>query len=74
MAVHNCNVFMHNGAPCHRAKSVKSFLQENVVTTMVKKKKKLQNLPWVLEFQVKTWLLTYRSFYICTVLSIKLGR
>ena len=30
---------------------------------MVKKKqKKLQNLPWVLEFQVKTWLLTYISF------------
>ena len=33
---------------------------KNPVTTMVKKK--LQNLPWVLEFQVKTWLLTYLSF------------
>ena len=34
---------------------------KNPVTTMVKKKK-LQNLPWVLEFQEKTWLLTYLSF------------
>ena len=24
----HCNVFMHDGAPCHRAKSVKSFLCE----------------------------------------------
>ena len=34
---------------------------KNPLTTMVKKKKKkkdLQKLPWVLEFQVKTWLLT----------------
>ena len=31
MAVHNCNVFMHNGAPCHRAKSVTNFLQEKNV-------------------------------------------
>ena len=35
---------------------------KNPLTTMVKKKKKLQNLPWILEFQVKTWLLTYLSF------------
>ena len=28
MNVHECNVFMHDGAPCHRAKSVKSFLRE----------------------------------------------
>ena len=28
--VHDCNVFMHDGSPCHRAKLVKNFLQENV--------------------------------------------
>ena len=31
MVVHDCNVFMLNGAPCHRAKSVKSFLREKNV-------------------------------------------
>ena len=28
MMVHDCNVFVHDGAPCHKAKSVKNFLQE----------------------------------------------
>jgi len=27
MAVHNCKIFMHNGAPCHRAKIVTDFLK-----------------------------------------------
>ena len=31
MKVRDCNVFMHDGAPCHRAKSVKNFLQEKNV-------------------------------------------
>ena len=31
MIVHDCIVFMHDGAPCHRAKLVKNFLQENNV-------------------------------------------
>ena len=29
--VHDCNVFMHDGASCHREKSVKNFLQEKNV-------------------------------------------
>ena len=24
--VHDCNAFMHNGAPCHRSKLVKDYL------------------------------------------------
>ena len=31
MMVHDCNVFMHDGAPCHREKSVKNFLREKNV-------------------------------------------
>ena len=31
MVVHDCDVFMHDGAPWHRAKSVKSFLREENV-------------------------------------------
>ena len=31
MMVHDCNVFMHDDAPCHRAKSVKNLLQEKNV-------------------------------------------
>jgi len=27
MAVHNCEIFMHDGAPCHRAKIVIDFLK-----------------------------------------------
>ena len=29
--VHDCNVFMHVGAQCHKANSVKNFLQEKNV-------------------------------------------
>ena len=32
--VHGCNVFMHDVAPCHRAKSVKNFLQEKNVDVL----------------------------------------
>ena len=28
MAVHQCSVFMHDGAPCHRFKVVQSFLDQ----------------------------------------------
>ena len=28
MAVHQCSVFMHDGAPCHRSKGVQSFLDQ----------------------------------------------
>ena len=31
MVSFNCNVFMYDGAPCHKAKSVKSFLREKNV-------------------------------------------
>jgi len=27
MAVHNCEIFMHDGAPCHRVKIVTDFLK-----------------------------------------------
>ena len=33
MIVHDCNVFMHDSAPCCRAKSVKNFLQKKSVDT-----------------------------------------
>ena len=29
MNVHQCGIFMHGGAPCHRSKVVSLFLQEN---------------------------------------------
>ena len=28
MRVHNCNIFMHDGAPCHQSKVVKNFLEQ----------------------------------------------
>ena len=31
MIEHDCNVFMNDGAPCHRKKSVKNFLQKKNV-------------------------------------------
>ena len=31
MMVHDCNVFMHDGASCHRVKSVKNFSQQKNV-------------------------------------------
>ena len=34
MMVHDCNVFMHDGAPCRKAKSVKNFLQEKNVDVL----------------------------------------
>jgi len=36
MAIHKCNTFMHDGAPCHRSKIVTQFL----------KSKKIQILDW----------------------------
>jgi len=27
--VHNCDIFMHDCAPCHRSKAVKNFLEQN---------------------------------------------
>ena len=36
MDVHECNTFMHEGAPCHKAKVVTSYL----------KKEKVEVLPW----------------------------
>ena len=29
MIIHQCTVFMHDGAPCHCSKAVKHFLAEN---------------------------------------------
>ena len=37
MTVHNCLIFMHDGAPCHRSKVVKKFLEQ---------KKKSKTLEW----------------------------
>ena len=34
MAQHGCDVFMHDGAPCHRANIVKNWLQGRGITTM----------------------------------------
>jgi len=36
MRVHNCDIFMHDGAPCHRSKVVKNFLEQ----------KRIQRLEW----------------------------
>ena len=36
MSIHNCTIFMQDGAPCHRAKIVTQFL----------KSKKIQFLDW----------------------------
>ena len=34
MNIHQCTVFMHDGAPCHRSKIVKQFLSEKNVATL----------------------------------------
>ena len=34
MTVHSTTIFMHYGAPCHRSKIVKKFLEENHVTAL----------------------------------------
>ena len=34
MEIHDCKVFQHDGAPCHRAKAVTKWLQENEVTVL----------------------------------------
>lgn len=34
MAVHNCDIFMQDGAPCHRSKIVNDFLKGMNITTM----------------------------------------
>ena len=36
MTIHNCQIFMHDGAPCHRSKMVKKFLEQ----------KNIQMLEW----------------------------
>jgi len=41
MAVHNCEIFMHDGAPCHRAKFVTDFLK----TKNIKLLEWLENSP-----------------------------
>ena len=34
MPVHNCSIFMHDGAPCHRSKAVKEFLEQGNVQVL----------------------------------------
>lgn len=34
MRVHQCSVFMHDGAPCHRSRTVKDFLNQANVTVL----------------------------------------
>ena len=34
MAVHNCTIFMQDGAPCHRSKVAKTFLGENRIKVL----------------------------------------
>jgi len=34
MAVHNCTIFMQDGAPCHRSKVAKTFLAENRIKVL----------------------------------------
>jgi len=34
MAVHNCTIFMQDGAPCHRSKVIKTFLAENRIKVL----------------------------------------
>jgi len=36
MRVHNCDIFLHDGAPCRRSKVVKNFLEQ----------KRMQKLEW----------------------------
>jgi len=35
MAVHNCTIFMQDGAPCHRSKVAKTFHAENWIKVLV---------------------------------------
>ena len=34
MTVHNCEIFMHDGAPCHRSKIVTTFLKSKKVKVL----------------------------------------
>ena len=34
MAVHQCLVYMHDGAPCHRSKVVQSFLNQQRISML----------------------------------------
>ena len=34
MVVHNCEIFMHDGAPCHRSKIVKNYLEDKNVDVL----------------------------------------
>ena len=34
MTVHNCEIFMHDGAPCHRSKIVTTFLKSKTVKVL----------------------------------------
>jgi len=34
MAVHNCSIFMQDGAPCHQLKVAKTFLAENQIKVL----------------------------------------
>ena len=34
VAVHQCSVFMHDGAPCHRSKVVQSFLDQQRINVL----------------------------------------
>ena len=34
MNVHNCNIFMQDGAPCHRSKIVSEFLKEKKIKVL----------------------------------------
>ena len=32
MTIYECNIFMHDGAPCHHSKLVSDFLKKNIKT------------------------------------------
>jgi transposase len=34
MTVHNCNIFMQDGAPCHRSKIVQDYLKQEKIATL----------------------------------------
>ena len=34
MDIHDCNIFMHDGAPCHRSKIVSAFLKSQKVNVL----------------------------------------
>ena len=50
MADHDCQIFMHDGAPCYRSKVVKNFLQQ----------KSIQMLEWP-GIQTKTYVESYKK-------------